>query len=54
MEVYQQFINEEELNFFISDSQEIKLALTKLRDELLNFEFYLDELLVILYFFLPK
>ena len=41
MEVYQQFI-------------ELKLALTKLRDELLNFEFYLDKLLVTLYFFLAK
>ena len=54
MEVYQQFINEEELDFFISDSQELKLALTKLRDKPLNFEFYLDELLVTLYFFVPK
>ena len=54
MEVCQQFIDEEELDFFISDSQELKLALPKLRDELLNFEFYLDELLVTLYFFLPK
>ena len=54
MEVYQQFINEEELDLFISDSQELKLALTKLRDKPLNFEFYLDELLVTLYFFLPK
>ena len=54
MEVYQQFINEEELDFFISDSQELKLALTKLREELLNFEFYLDKLLVTLHFFLAK
>ena len=40
MEVYRQFINEEELDFFISDSQELKLALTKLKEELLNSEFY--------------
>ena len=39
MEAYQQFINRKPLDFFISDNWELKLALTKLRDELFHFEF---------------
>ena len=54
MEVYQQFINKEKLDFFIEESQELKLALNKLKDELSNFEFYLENLLTTLYFFLPN
>ena len=38
-EAYQQFINRKPLDFFISDNWELKLALTKLRDELFHFEF---------------
>ena len=37
MEVYRQFINKEKLDI----SQELKLALTNLRDELPDFKFYL-------------
>ena len=39
MEAYQQFVNRKPLDFFISDNWELKLALTKLRDELFHFEF---------------
>ena len=35
MEVYRQFINKEKLDFFIEESQELKLALNKLKDELI-------------------
>ena len=54
MEVYRQFINKEKLDFFIEESQELKLALNKLKDELSNFEFYLENLLTTLYFFLSN
>ena len=50
MEVYWQFINKEKLDI----SQELKLALTNLRDELSNFQFYLEKLLTTLHFFLPE
>ena len=40
MEVYGQFINRELLDFFISDNWELRLPLTKLRDELFHFEFF--------------
>ena len=54
MEVYRQVINKEKLDFFIEESQELKLALNKLKDELSNFEFYLENLLTTLYFFLSN
>ena len=50
MEVYQQFINKEKLDI----GQELKLALTNLRDELSNFQFYLEKLLATLHFFYQK
>ena len=37
MEVYRQFNNQEPLDIFISDNWELRLALTKLRDELFHF-----------------
>ena len=36
MEVYRQFNNQEPLDIFISDNWELRLALTKLRDELFH------------------
>ena len=54
MEVYRQFINKRKLDSFIEESQELKLALNKLKDELSNFEFSLENLLTTLYFFLTK
>ena len=51
MEVYGQFINREPLDFFISDNWELRLALTKLRDELFHFEFFLRRLFTVLYSF---
>ena len=54
MEVYQQFVNNEKLDFFIEQSEEIKLALHKLRDELNNFAYYLNDLLTTLFFFSHK
>ena len=54
MEVYRQFIDKEKLDFFMEDSQGLKLALNKLTDELSNFEFYLENVLTNLYFFLLK
>ena len=53
MEVFRQFNNEEPLDFFIAESDEIKLALEKLTEELPFFMHYLDDLLTTLYFFLP-
>ena len=50
MEVYQQFINKEKLDI----GQELKLALTNLRDELSSFQFYLEKLLTTLHFFYQK
>ena len=49
MEVYGQFINQEPLDFFISDNWELRLPLTKLRDELFHFEFFLRRLFTVLY-----
>ena len=54
MEVYRQFINNETLDFFIEQSDEIKSALHKLRDELDKFAHYLNDLLTTLFFFLPQ
>ena len=54
MEVYRQFINKRKLDSFIEESQELKLVLNKLKDELSNFEFSLENLLTTLYFFLTK
>ena len=54
MEVYQQFVNNEKLDFFIEQSEEIKLALHKLRDELNNFAYYLNDLLTTIFFFSHK
>ena len=55
MEVYRQFINNETLDFFIEQSDEIKSALHKLRDELDKCAHYLNDLLTILFFFfLPQ
>ena len=51
MEVYRQFINNETLDFFIEQSDEIKSALHKLRDELDKCAHYLNDLLTILLFF---
>lgn len=51
MEVFRQFNNEEPLDFFIAESDEIKLALEKLTEELPFFMHYLDDLLTTLYFF---
>ena len=51
MEVYRQFINNETLDFFIEQSDEIKSALHKLRDELDKCAHYLNDLLTILFFF---
>ena len=53
MEVFRQFNNKEPLDFFIAESDEIKLALEKLTEELPFFMHYLDDLLTTLYFFLP-
>ena len=53
IEVYWQFINWEPLDFFISDKWELRLALTKFRDELFHFEFCLKTLLTLLYSFFP-
>ena len=49
----QQFINQEPLDFVISDNWELRLALTKLRDELFHFEFCLRRLFTVLYSFFP-
>ena len=49
MEVYEQFINREPLDFFISDNWELRLPLTKLRDELFHFEFFLRRFFTVLY-----
>ena len=54
MAVYRQFINNETLDFFIEQSDEIKSALHKLRDELDKFAHYLNDLLTTLFFFLPQ
>ena len=54
IDVYQQSINKKKLDSFIEESQELKLAFNKLKDELSNFEFYLENLLTTLYFFLTK
>ena len=54
MDVYRQSINKKKLDSFIEESQELKLAFNKLKDELSNFEFYLENLLTTLYFFLTK
>ena len=53
IEVYRQFINREPLDFFISDKWELRLALTKLRDELFHFEFCLKIFFTLLYSFFP-
>ena len=54
MEVYRQFDNNETLDFFIKQSDEIKLALRKLRDELNKFAYYLNDLLTPYFFFSHK
>ena len=53
IEVYRQFINQELLDFFTSDKWELRLTLTKLRDELFHFEFCLKTLFILLYSFFP-
>ena len=53
MEVYGQFINREPLDFFISGNWELRLGLTKLRDELFHFKFCLKRLFTVLYSFFP-
>ena len=53
MEVYRQFLNREPLDFVISDNWELRLALTKLRDELFHFKFCLRRLFTVLYSFFP-
>ena len=54
MEAYRQFINRELLGFFISDNWELRLVLTKLRDELFHFEFCLRTLFTVLYTFFQR
>ena len=54
MEVYRQFDNNETLDFFIEQSDEIKLALRKLRDELNKFAYYLNDSLTPYFFFSHK
>ena len=54
MEIYRQFINNETLDFFIEQSDEIKSVLHKLRDELDKFTHHLNDLLTTLFFFLPQ
>ena len=54
IEVYQQYVNNEQLDFFIAESADIKWTLDLLKTELLNFEKLFKDLTMNLFFFLPK
>ena len=54
IEVYQQYVNNEQLDFFIAESRDIKWTLDVLKIELLNFEKLLKDLTMNLFFFLKK
>ena len=54
IEVYQQYVNNEQLDFFIAESADIKWTLDLLKIEQLNLEKLLKDLTMNLFFFLPK
>ena len=54
IEVYQQYVNNKQLDFFIAESADIKWTLDLLKIELLNLEKLLKDLTMNLFFFLPK
>lgn len=54
MEVYQQYINCEKLDFFIANKDELKKALERLQRVLFNLKLNLERLLVIICSLFPK
>ena len=54
IEVYWQYVNNEQMDFFIAERTDIKWTLDLLKIELLNFEKLLKDLTMNLFFFFQK